>query len=55
MEVLLGLLQKVGLEPNKTKSQCFGTTANALENKPGGLKKKDIGLCDPVTGEVVVN
>ena len=55
LEVLLELLQKVGLEPNKIKFQCPGTTADALDNKPNWLKKKEIDLRDPVTGEVVVD
>ena len=51
LKALLELLRKVGLEPNKAKFQCLGTTADALDNKPDWLKRFEIDLRDPVTGE----
>ena len=44
----------MGLEPNKTKPQCLEITAGVLDNSSGWLKKKEVGLRDPVTGEVIV-
>ena len=48
--VLLGHLKKAGLDTNKTKPKCLGTTAGAFDGKPGWLKKKVIGHRDPNTG-----
>jgi hypothetical protein len=63
LELLLELLAKVNLSPNRAKFQRIGTADGALDNAPDWLmfdektseRRGGIDLRNPETGEVVLD